>query len=51
MEDRPGPSHCYYTADEIIGLIDDEFDEIEMDFECEPMCDGSDDDLQPERER
>ena len=54
MEDgrrRPCPSHSYYTADEIIGLMDDDLDDMEMDLEYEPMCDGSDDDLQPERER
>ena len=31
----PGPSHAYYTTDEIIDLLDDDLDDMEMDLEYE----------------
>ena len=38
----PGPSHTYYTMDEVLQMLDDPRD-IDIN---EPVCDGSDDDLE-----
>ena len=38
----PGPSHTYYTMDEVLQMLDDPGD-IDIN---EPVCDGSDDDLE-----
>ena len=38
-----------YTTEEVLGMMDDDGEEIEADVD-EPMCDGSDDDLEPDTE-
>ena len=52
-ESLPGPSHSYYTTDEVLELLEDpDDDDIELGqvIMNDPVCDGSDDDLEPEPE-
>ena len=42
-------SRALYTLEEVLGMMDDDGEEIEFDID-EPMCDGSDDDLEPSTE-
>ena len=50
-ESLPGPSHSNYTTDDVLEMLEDvDYDDIELDDVDinEPVCDGSDDDLEPE---
>ena len=47
-ESIPGPSHTYYTTDEVLDLLEDEDFEPDYVLTNEPVCDGSDDDLEAE---
>ncbi len=52
-ESLPGPSH-YYSTDEVLELLEDQGDnDIDLDVVemNEPVCDGSDDDLELENDR
>ena len=42
-------SRTLYTAEEVLGMMDDDGEEIAFDID-EPMCDGSDDDFEPDTE-
>ena len=47
----PGPSHSYYTTDDVLQMLEDvgyedsELNDVDMN---EPVCDGSNDDLELE---